>query len=404
MNRWDSGPENFNLGEITIRKKILLVGMADSIHFARWVESIDLDLYEVRVMGSSPHRSIHPIILKILSRFGERHITMSWLSRYFSLFVWILDRTIFPMDSIRSWLLRFEIKKFNPDLVHAMETQNAGYLLPKAIAGLRSYPIPYILLTLYGSDLFWYSQKKRHVELLRKTLSKTDFLSAECLRGHAIARELGFLGEFLPLSPANPPIPIPELIKPPASRRLILVKGYKNKWGRGDVLIRGLSRCTEILKNYEIVIISAEGNTPRLARTLLARKGLSVRVFRKKELDHETVLRELSESILYVGLSASDGLPSTLVEAVSLGAFPIQSASSCASDWLSPKENIILIENHNSPEQVEIAVREALTNYDFLTEAQNRNINRAKGFFASHADYNLSTSQYDFVFSQTSKL
>jgi hypothetical protein len=50
-------------------------------------------------------------------------------------------------------------------------------------------------------------------------------------------------------------------------------------------------------------------------------------------LTHAEILDLFSESRLYVGVSLSDGLSTSAIEAMAMGAFPIQSSTSCASEW-----------------------------------------------------------------------
>ena len=42
----------------------------------------------------------------------------------------------------------------------------------------------------------------------------------------------------------------------------------------------------------------------------------------------------MSRARIYVGLSKSDGISTSLLEAMAMGAFPIQTGTSCASEWI----------------------------------------------------------------------
>ena len=55
-------------------KKILIVAMADSIHTARWLEQFELSKDEFILFPSSPHRCIHPKIVRLLSDSSDRNI------------------------------------------------------------------------------------------------------------------------------------------------------------------------------------------------------------------------------------------------------------------------------------------------------------------------------------------
>jgi glycosyltransferase involved in cell wall biosynthesis len=64
------------------------------------------------------------------------------------------------------------------------------------------------------------------------------------------------------------------------------------------------------------------------------RTGLSITCFPKFALTNEEMFRLFSRSVAYVGLSKSDGISASMIEAMANGAVPIQSDSSCGAEWL----------------------------------------------------------------------
>jgi len=69
--------------------KVLLVGMADSIHLSRWLSQFDSGDTNFEIVSSSPHRTIQPGI----SQRAEEHGNVSFprLSRHCSLLMWVAD-------------------------------------------------------------------------------------------------------------------------------------------------------------------------------------------------------------------------------------------------------------------------------------------------------------------------
>jgi len=57
-------------------------------------------------------------------------------------------------------------------------------------------------------------------------------------------------------------------------------------------------------------------------------------MFQKGALAHEEVLKIFSSSLVYIGLSKSDGISASMIEAMAQGAVPIQSRTSCGEEWL----------------------------------------------------------------------
>jgi glycosyltransferase involved in cell wall biosynthesis len=78
------------------------------------------------------------------------------------------------------------------------------------------------------------------------------------------------------------------------------------------------------------------------------------------------MLKKYGQARVYIGLSISDAISTSLLEAIVMGAFPIQSCTACADEWIVdgqsglivPPEDVDLIEN---------ALRLALTN-DMLVD------------------------------------
>ena len=111
------------------RIKILVVGMADSVHLARWLSQFVNQPIDVILFPSSPHRRIHPLLKGLMhSASNQMTVTlkpaaMRWLALPFSL----LDIPF--RNALRSRLLRNLINQTSFDLIHVLEIQHAGYLL-----------------------------------------------------------------------------------------------------------------------------------------------------------------------------------------------------------------------------------------------------------------------------------
>lgn len=377
--------------------KLLLVGMCDSIHFARWVTSIDYSKYQVRIVSSSPHRRIHPLLRNVLGNSSkDSEASMSLVSRYFSLALWILDRRWLLSDYLRSSIVARELTRFKPTIVHAFETQNAGYLLLRNGKEISRKGVKTVL-SLYGSDLHWFSKIPHHLTKIKNLLSAVDALHFECTRDSHLAKSLGFSGLLLPQSPAAPSISERESLGGSKDRPYILVKGYQNKWGRGANIIRAIHNVRQLLGDKKIVVISAESNVPKLARNLLRTKGVDVEVYGKNSLTHDQVLGFLSKSEIYIAASMSDGLPATFIEAMYCGAFPIQTATACVGEWVEDGQNTLLIQDPNSVLEISNKLEEALRNDELRDAAREKNIATATRIYALAPRDSFAQRVYDSV-------
>ena len=327
-------------------KKILVVAMADSVHTARWLEQFEASDYEFLLFPSSPHRRIHPKISRLLSSDSTMNIALPGGLRYSGLSLAALDKLF--SNHIRGLLLRRFIKRFNPDVLHAVETQGAGYISSIALERIKNKPI--FILTLWGSDLFWFRRFKRHEAQLKNLLPQVDLLSMECSRDIAIAKEFGFVGEIFP------PFPVTggyELLvqksdspkTPPSARKVILIKGHTRFVGRGLIALDAIEKVAGFLADYEIIVYSADPQAIRRVRKLVKDTQLNVRSLKRGELPHNELLSFFKSARIYIGISLSDGISVSLQEAMVHGAFPIQTDTSCIDEWITDGQGGFIVRN-----------------------------------------------------------
>ena len=352
-------------------KKILVVAMADSIHTARWLEQFrDAEINFV-LFPSSPHRRVHPRIKQMLKTDSGVNLTLSWGVRMFSLPLWVIDR--FADHRLRGLLLRRMLRRERPEIVHAMETQGAGYVMRRALR--KSITRPRVMLTIWGSDLFWFQQFPRHKRKLKETLELVDDLALECNRDVAIAHDLGYEGRVIPPFPITGGYDVEALseiasLVPPSKRKVILVKGHTRFVGRAQLALKALEDVQDLLDGYKIIVYSADPKARRVARKLSTQYSLDISLHRRGSLAHDRVINLFSEARIYLGISLSDGLPNSLQEAMVLGAFPIQTNTSCADEWIVDGKSGIIVDPHN-PASIVAALRKALEN-DALVDAASK--------------------------------
>jgi hypothetical protein len=315
--------------------------MADSVHLAKWLKQFEESSYEFQVISSSPHRRIHPILDALFSGNGPAKYKISWFSRYLGLYLWVIDK-FFGKLILALQIVITELK-FKPNAVHILETQNAGYgylLAHRLSARLRQVPS---LLTLYGSDLFWFTKFPMHRRKLESLLPNITTLSAECERDRLLATQMGFRGKFAPLMPAFGPIQIPWM-ESHGLRNLIVVKGYQNKWGQAATALEALRQLKSKLTGLQIVVYSCDKSTMKLISRLNRNEGMEIKAFPKYSLTNLEVIDLMSRAMCFIGLSTSDGLPASTIEAIGAGAVPIQSNTSCAGDWISSGSSGFLVD------------------------------------------------------------
>ena len=326
--------------------KVLLVAMPDSIHVARWLSANVNNNLDVMIFASSPMRRVHPEIRDLLA---QRHSAVDGprlllrkhkLSFFLAIPLWIADRRFIFAGRLRGLLLAATIAQFRPHVVHTMESQNGGYSSARGLRYVSAAKRPTTLLTLFGSDIFWFSRFDYHRKRLRELLSVTDFVQAECARDEALARQLSFRGTFLPLLPVSGGLPSEKLADPQnvsqlGSRKVIAVKGYAGKWGLAKSAIDALRANAKDLEGFTIELYSCDARVAKHAVETFRGTTVSIKTHPKFSMTHRDMLELFRRSKWAIALSRSDGLPASMLEAMSQGAFPVQTSSACVDGWIA---------------------------------------------------------------------
>lgn len=350
------------------RKTVVLVCMVDSIHVARWISQFEPSEVKFVLFPSGPNRRVHPKIIEMISR-GKRfdnQLTVVSFSGRLSLVLWVIDR--FASEWVRGLLLRRLLIRTRPDFVHALELQHAGYVTLRALDDAR-VKTPFIA-TNYGSDIYWFSQYPKHKKRIENLLLRADFYSAECQRDFLLAREHGFSGHELPLIPnagGIDPDYTEEGLSLASTRKIIALKGYHGWVGRALIALEAIESIAESLVGYKVVIYSANAAVIRRAKFLASKTQIQVEVLGR--VPHESMLALFSKSRIYVGLSLSDGISTSLIEAMAMGAFPIQTSSSCADEWVIDHKTGFLI-NRLDVKLIGEAIQLAIEDDNLVDSAQ----------------------------------
>jgi len=317
--------------------------MVNSIHFARWLSSAKGVNAKFTIFPSGPNRRLHPIIRELVAK-ERRQFSLSKLMAFLSLPIWLMDR--FLGGKLRALILRVLLQLRQFDIVHFHEMQSGGYPLTRLPADLLSRSK--VFYTPYGSDLFWFQNDAKHLAKIRQTLRLVDGIFPECERDGNLARQSGFQGQLLTSMPAagtlqfdvTEPVPV-------SGRTKITVKGYGGTWGRAIHVLHALETIQDHLLGFEIHLTSVTKDVSKEIRRLQSSSKLNLVSHPKFSLSSDEMRALLQASKFHIALSASDGFPASLMEALLCGAIPIQSDTACLPDSLveiSP-ENFVSTEN-----------------------------------------------------------
>jgi len=366
-----------------MKLRILFVAMAESIHTARWISQISDRGWDLHLFPSLDFGLVHPdlrnatvyhSIYKPQKDLGRSvHIrgipSPSGMMTYGARAVL---KKLFP--SYRVSQLKHLIRKLKPDLVHSIEIQAAGYLT-LAVKDQFGTKFPAWIVTNWGSDLYLFGRLSDHIGKIKRVLAECNYYSCECQRDVFLAKQMGLKGEVLPIMPNGGGYDLGRVQQwkqpgPVSARRLILLKGYQGWSGRALVGLRAIELCADALSGYRIAIYMASPEV-RVAAELTSKKtGIPIDVV--PHCSHEEMMHIHGQARIYVGLNISDAISTSLLEAIVMGAYPIQSCTSCADEWIVDGESGFIVPPED-PEPIAAAIRKALSDDELVNRAAEIN-------------------------------
>jgi len=364
--------------------KIFIVAMSESIHTARWISQISDQGWEIHLFPSTDKGFTHQLLknLKIYHTFydklkkNNKNVIVHGIPVNHKLISFLLRKglsRLFPSFRLNQ-LVRL-IKKIKPDIIHSLEIQRAGYLVMDAKKKITNN-FPSWIVTNWGSDIYLFGKLPDHKNKIKEILKECDFYSCECDRDIYLAKDMGFEGEVLPVFPNTGGFDLSKVKKMrqegnSSERRIIMLKGYQHWAGRALVGLRALERCADLLKGYEIVLYSTSKDVELAAIIFSQSTGIPVKIL-PNDTTHIEMLSWHGRARISIGLSISDAISTSLIEAIVMGSLPIQSCTACADEWINNMESGIIVH----PEDVDViekAIRTGLINDELVNRASELN-------------------------------
>lgn len=298
----------------------------------------------------------------------------------------MLERAIARVNAIpESEAFRKALQEIQPDILHCFEMKLAGFPI---LEELEQSAVP-LIYSSWGSDLFYMEALKMPSDSVRRFLKRADYLITDCHRDQKIAQENGFTGAFLGVYPGNGGISTDHgNIKPADQRNVIMIKGYDDGVGQAGLVLRVIEQLSQhLLKGKRIVIYSADAVIKKMVEASQKLSALEIEILERAHFIQNTeILKLMGKSCIHIASSLSDGLPNALLEAMAMGAFPIQSNPGGATEEvITHGENGLLIRNPLDTTEISEHLQEALTNETLRSRAQEFNTK----FIASN--YNRAT-------------
>ena len=247
--------------------------------------------------------------------------------------------TLYWIDTL---LVRRELKKINPDVVHAWGSEYGSI----AVAGRLLYPA---LVTMQGI-LSWYGSVfplNRHMKLSRwledRSLRRADVVTCESSFGKKYLTQRHPHLKLLQVEHA--PHPRFAAIKrtPQLSPTRILCVGSFLYWKGADIVMKALDRLKDT--NFELIWVGAKSDEFEQQLRRDTSEQIWHRVQFKHDLSPEEVAGELAKATLLVHASRADNSPNSVKEAVVAGVPVIATNTGGIPDYVIPGENGLLFES-----------------------------------------------------------
>jgi hypothetical protein len=368
--------------------RILFIAFGSSSHTARWISQLsdqkwDLHLFPVDEYYLYP--GLRDVTVHTLFSVNSKELAPS--VRQSSLWwPWqrgrirlggTLQRLPGEPMSAPARLARL-IRKLKPDIVHSMEMQHGAYLTLAGRERLNGSFPPW-MYSSWGSDVYYFGKQPEHVGRIRAVLSACDYLMGDSQRDLDLAREFGFKGETLGVFPGAGGFEIDQMQKfrrpgPVAARRIIAVKGRQDLLGgRALVALQAIHLCADALGDYEIVVYMPQGDSivTHAAQYIKFVTGLNIRVL-PEHRPYEEILTMMGSARIAIGIGMTDGTPHSMLEAMVMGAFPIQSNTADTRGVIRDGENGLLVPPEDAG-AIAAAIRRAVSDDNLVDQAGETN-------------------------------
>lgn len=369
--------------------RILFVAMSGSVHTARWINQIadhgwDLHLFPSQdsdIHSDLRNITIHDRIVRSVN-LGNNVKQGKSLPWPFPSSANLANKVLCRLRRVelaqwtksRSQRLARLIYKIKPDIIHSLEIQNAGYLTLAAHTHLKGR-FPTWILQNWGSDISVFGRLPEHVEKIKATLSTCDYYDCECRRDVDLARAFGFKGDVLPVLPNTGGFDIERMHQlrehgPTSARRLIMLKGYQNWAGRALVGLRAIELSSALLKGYSVAVYLANEDVRIAAELISHATGIPIKIIPRTS--HEDILRLHGRARVSIGLSIGDAASTSMLEAMVMGSFPIQSCTACADEWIEDGKTGLIVPPEDS-EPIAAAISRAVSDDTLVDRAAELN-------------------------------
>lgn len=326
-------------------KKILLIGFPNSVHIKNWINAISGN-NKLYFFPSSIGKNILPKKKITIYDYSQTsyhclRLFLYIIKEFFDIQKIIFNHKIFIKQLIHNkFFLREYIKELDPDIIHAFEFQHSGYLLSAALSK-KNFFKKKIILSNYGSDVYYYNSYTYHNKQILKLLNISQECISESKRDINLIRgfNLEIKNHFIPNS-AGIKFYFNHL-KELKYRNGIIVKGYHGKFGRCLRIFKYASKIDYDFSKYIFYVYSANLFTRLYISIFFSKFNVSFIDYTDKKI----LLKYFANSKIYIGASISDGISTSALDAISTKTYPLQTDTSTLGELFNSSDIIYKLDD-----------------------------------------------------------
>lgn len=364
--------------------KIAFIADGRSDHARRWI-SYFAPICEVLLITPfvcAPLPGVSILTLSGRFRLSDQLLTGSTQSRKRSKFItWIINRTLRNNFSNKLWGIlkltdlmaqvretRASLKKFRPDIVHALRVQNEGYLA--AFSRTGDY-----FVSSWGSDFIDTAKNSFiHRQLTKYTLKHAKQFMADCERDIFLATKFS-LPKSVPrhVFPGNGGVDS-DIFYPPAvlcNTPTILYCRGMSRITRIDTLLDGFKLLqTRSHSTAHLTILTPVSTHKQFMESIIRREIDLTSITLRDFVDPLELAQIMREHTVFVSPMMSDGVPNSMLEAMACGMVPVMSDLESVREYVTNGINGFIFDP-KSPESLYMSLQQALEATESSFRAEN---------------------------------
>lgn len=327
-----------------MKKKILIVGLAQSTHTHSWIDLIDKDEFEVRLFGvnnTKPGAKIDAYCYTFSENFPfitKNKFSFPWINKFRKMLF------IFSKLFLEDWWLKTIIKNWKPDIVHTLGLDSASFRFIKIKTKFKLSGFKWVVTIRGGSDIELERFKSDKKILFRKIFKSCDKVLADNKLTYKYAEEFGLKicqkpnFEFVPGTGGMNIKYLSSLRKKKTSlnRTILWPKACEAVYSKGLPVLEALKIAWPQIQPCRVIMTVVDRDFKEWLNALPFEIRQSIEVYNR--VDRTILLNYMANSRVVLLPSLIDGIPNSLYEAMACQTCAIVSPLETIKTIISKKE------------------------------------------------------------------